>query len=206
MGLFRKLTDRLTKPKANVSLKLEKSAFIWGEQVEGRLIVNSEEEIDATEIRAELRCEEKRREFVHTTETISRSDGSQVTRPVTREEWVNRTVFSENVQGSGPVHLSAGYKGEFAFSTNAAGGEPSYSGWDRSVTWTIKGVIGIKGRPDVTGPMTGIQFTSASTAPTAVTTERIVEREVIMIPCQYCGQLFPQTVMTCPKCGAGRKA
>jgi len=41
--------------------------------------------------------------------------------------------------------------------------------------------------------------------------ERVKEREVIvkeivMIPCQYCGELLPQTAVFCPNCGAKRKA
>jgi hypothetical protein len=204
MGFFKKFTDRLTKPKATVSLKLDKYSFTPGEKLEGTLPVSSEEEVDATEIRAELRCEEKRKEWVHTTETITHSDGSHETRPVTRQEWKTSTLFSENPRGSGSIHLSAGYRGEFPFSTTLAGGEPSYSSGDRSVNWTIKGVIGVKGRPDVTSPTSGIQVAMASAAPTVIT-EKIVEREVVMIPCQYCGGLFPQTVTTCPKCGAQRR-
>jgi hypothetical protein len=188
-----------------VSLKLGKYSFTPGDKLEGTLTVSSEEEVDATEIRAELRCEEKKKEIVHTTETISLSGGGYETRPVTKEEWKTTTIFSENPQGSGPIHLSAGYRGEFPFSTTIAGGEPNYSGGDRSVTWTIKGVIGVKGRPDVTSSISGIQVAMASAAPTVVT-EKIVEREVVMIPCQYCGSLFPQTVTTCPNCGAQRKA
>ena len=205
MGFFKKFTDKLTKPKATVSVKLDKNSFTWGDKLEGKLAVSSEEEVDATEIRAELRCEEKKKEWVHTTETITLSGGGHGTRPVTKEEWKTRTIFSENPQGSGPIHLSAGYRGEFPFSTTIAGGEPNYSGGDRSVTWTIKGVIGVKGRPDVTSSISGIQVAMASAAPTVVT-EKIVEREVVMIPCQYCGSLFPQTVTTCPNCGAQRKA
>jgi hypothetical protein len=71
MGFFKKITDRVTKPKSSVSLKLDKNAFTWGDKLEGTLTVNSEEEVDATEIRAELRCEEKKKEIVHTTETIT---------------------------------------------------------------------------------------------------------------------------------------
>jgi rubrerythrin len=33
-----------------------------------------------------------------------------------------------------------------------------------------------------------------------------VIREDIMVPCKYCGTLFPQNVTTCPNCGAKRKA
>jgi hypothetical protein len=191
MSFFKKFTDRVTKPKSNVSLKIDKNTFTWGDKLEGKLTVSSEEEVDVTEVRAELRCEEKTKQWVRS------SDGHS------GEQWVNKTIFRENPQASGPIHLSAGYVGEFPFSTNVAGGQPSYSDGARSVSWTIKGVIGIKGRPDVTSPTAGIQV---ATAPTTVTTEKIVEREVVMVPCQYCGSLFPQTVTTCPKCGAQRRA
>jgi len=33
---------------------------------------------------------------------------------------------------------------------------------------------------------------------------REVIREVVMIPCKYCGTLFPQTGTFCPHCGAKR--
>lgn len=33
-----------------------------------------------------------------------------------------------------------------------------------------------------------------------------VIREVVMIPCEYCGSLMPQTALFCSNCGAGRKA
>jgi len=31
-------------------------------------------------------------------------------------------------------------------------------------------------------------------------------KEVVLIPCQYCGGLIPQTSIFCPNCGAKRKA
>ena len=33
-----------------------------------------------------------------------------------------------------------------------------------------------------------------------------VVREVVLIPCAYCGGLMPQTSTFCPNCGARRKA
>ena len=206
MGFFKKLKERVTSPKATVSLKLNKNSFAPGEKLEGTLTVSSEEEVDATEIRAELRCEERKKTLIHDTEVITLSDGRKITRPRVREDWVTETIFSENPQGSGPIHLSAGYKGEFPFSTTIpAGGQPSYSGGDRSVTWALKGVIGVKGRPDVTSSTSSIQVMMAPAVPTVIT-EKIVEREVVMIPCQYCGTLFAQTAPSCPNCGAKRKA
>jgi len=36
--------------------------------------------------------------------------------------------------------------------------------------------------------------------------EREVIKEIVMVPCQYCGSLMPQTSIFCPHCGARRKA
>jgi len=40
--------------------------------------------------------------------------------------------------------------------------------------------------------------------------EKVIEKEtikeIVMVPCQYCGSLMPQTALFCSTCGAGRKA
>ncbi len=35
--------------------------------------------------------------------------------------------------------------------------------------------------------------------------EKEVIKEIVMVPCQYCGSLIPQTSLFCNNCGAGRK-
>jgi rubrerythrin len=40
----------------------------------------------------------------------------------------------------------------------------------------------------------------------AVIREKEIIREVVMIPCKYCGALMDQTVTVCPNCGAKRTA
>jgi len=192
MSFFKKLKERVTSPKATVFVKLNKNSYSLGEKLEGTLIASFEEEIDATEIRVELRCEEKRKTITSVPRTTT-SGGKTETQWVQQEMWETKKTFSENPQCSGPTHLSAGQKGEFPFSTTIpAGGEVSYSSADRIVTWTIKGVIGVKGRPDVTSATTTISVVEAP--------------EIIMIPCEYCRTLFPETEITCPNCGAKRKA
>ena len=76
---------------------------------------------------------------------------------------------------------------------------------DASVTWSIKGVLAIKDRPDTTSETVEVQVMKPSAAPTIVKEKKIV-REVVMIPFAYCGSLMPQTSMVCPNCGARRKA
>jgi len=42
-------------------------------------------------------------------------------------------------------------------------------------------------------------------APPQVTKE-VITKEIVMIECDYCGSLMPQTALFCPNCGARRKA
>lgn len=206
MGFFKKLKEKVTSPKATITLKLNKNTYALGEKLEGILSVTSEEEIDVTEIRAELRCNERKKTMKYTTEIVTLPDGRQTTKPVWKEDWETATIYSENPQSSGSIHLSTGYKGDLPFSTSIpTGGQATYSSMDRVVEWNIKGVIGVKGRPDVTGSNINLLVNAAPTMSTVIT-EKIVEREVVMMPCQYCGTIFSQTATTCPNCGAKRKA
>jgi RNA polymerase subunit RPABC4/transcription elongation factor Spt4 len=46
-----------------------------------------------------------------------------------------------------------------------------------------------------------------SSPPTALIKEKeTIIKEIVMIPCKYCGTLMPQTVTFCPNCGARRTA
>ena len=36
--------------------------------------------------------------------------------------------------------------------------------------------------------------------------EKETVKEIVMVPCVYCGSLIPQTALFCNTCGAGRKA
>ena len=38
------------------------------------------------------------------------------------------------------------------------------------------------------------------------TPREVVVKEVVMVPCVYCGGFMPQTSVFCPSCGAPRKA
>ena len=65
------------------------------------------------------------------------------------------------------------------------------------------GVVAIDGRPDVTSGTAELQVIRPAAAPTVV---KEIVKEVVMIPCEYCGTLTPQTATSCPNCGATRKA
>jgi hypothetical protein len=51
-----------------------------------------------------------------------------------------------------------------------------------------------------------LPVTTPSPAQSPVIKETTIVKEVVMVPCQYCGVLMPQTSTFCPNCGAQRKA
>jgi ribosomal protein L40E len=53
--------------------------------------------------------------------------------------------------------------------------------------------------------LTTLPSSESSTSPQVVK-ETTVVKEVVMIPCRYCGALMPQTSTFCPNCGAKRTA
>lgn len=197
MGFFKKLTGRFTKPKASVSLTIPKSTFELGEDLKGAIVVSSQEEFDATELRAELRCvEKKKREKSEYDERRKRT--------VRRVYWDQAILHSANPRATGALHLAPGFNKTFPFSVNIpAGGRESYDSVDGGVTWSIKGVVAIDGRPDVTSETMELQVVRPAAAPTVV---KEIVKEVVMIPCEYCGTLMRQTASACPNCAATRKA
>ena len=197
MGFFKKLKGRFTKPEASVSLTIPKSTFELGEDLKGAIVVSSQEEFDATEVRVELRCVEKKKR-----EKWEYDDRG---RKVHRTYWDQAKLHSANPKASGTLHLTSGFNKTFPFSVNIpAGGRESFDSVDGGVTWSIKGVVAIDGRPDATSEATELQVIRPAAAPTIVKEKEII-KEIVMIPCEYCGGLMPQTATSCPNCGATRK-
>jgi hypothetical protein len=186
--------DRFKKPKSSVSLTIPKSIFELGEDLKGAITVSCREEFDATEVRAELRCIEKKEKerWVY---------DSREKRNVRRTYTDKNTLVSVNPKASGALHMLPGFKKTFPIKVNIpAGGVESFYDRKASVTWSIKGVVAIKGRPDVTSETIKLRVIRPAAGPTAVK-----EREVVMIPCEYCETLMPETATSCPNCGAPRK-
>jgi len=197
MSFFKSIKNRLTPPKANISLKLNKTSFALGENVEGTLTISSSEDIQATEIRCEIECVE---ETKTTTQVWDEARRTYVTKPVS----ASATLYSGKPTLSGPLKMSNGYTGSFPLSTNIpAGGRPTYRSVNDNIAWSIKGVIAIDGRPDVTSTKTEIQVLQQSAAPAGPVTKEVI-REVVLIPCKYCGALMQQTETACPHCGGKR--
>ena len=198
MSFFKKLKDKVTPPKARISLQLNKTSFGLGEDAEASLAVASDEEFDAKEIRCEIQCIEDARRTKYVFD-------SAVKRNVLKEFRESSTLYSAKPLANGLIHLTAGFSQTFPCKINIpAGGRPTFKSLDSNVTWTVKGVIAVEGRPDMTSSTSEIQVTPASAA--SVIKEKEIIREVVMIPCKYCGSLMPQTETACPNCGAKRTA
>jgi hypothetical protein len=186
--------DRLRKPKASVSLTVPKKTQELGNDLSGEITVSCQDEFDATEVRAELRCiEKRRRERMVYNEKLKRE--------VRQVYWDVATLHSADPKVSGEMHMLPGFRKTFPLSVNIpAGGRESFDGVDASVRWSIKGVIAIKGRPDVTSKTLELQAVRPTGGPAAA------KKDVPMIACEYCEGLMPQTETSCPTCGAPRKS
>lgn len=199
MSFLKKISEKVTPPKVNLTLNLSKGVYFLGENLDGELTVSSNDDFNADEIRCELQCVESAR-------VQKRFYDSSLKREITREVWETATLYSTRPCLSGPIHISRGFVGRFPFSINIPiTMKPTYKGVDRRVVWTIKGVIAVKGRPDAVSNVVEVQVAQPAAAP-VIKEREVVVREVVMIPCKYCGTLMPQTETVCPHCGAKRTA
>ncbi len=185
--------SRFKTPKATVTLKTQTDHVELGENLEGVITVVAKEEFDATEVRAELRCIEKRRKerWVY---------NKRLKRNIRQVYWDQATLHSSDPKACGQIHIVPGFKKEFpiVLSIPVAGRE-SFDGMDANVTWFVKGVVAVDNRPDITSQTIEIQVIRTSAE------SKIQEKEIAMIPCIYCESLMAQTASFCPKCGAPRK-
>jgi len=180
------------KPKTAVKLEIKKRTLAVGTSTSGTISVSSKEEFDATEIRAELRCIEKRRRerWVY---------NERLRRDVRHVYWDSATLLSEDLKASGSLHIVPGFRKTFPIKVNIpASGRETLDGIDANVSWFIKGVVGVEDRPDPTSDTIELQIIRAATG--------VIKEEVEMVPCEYCKALMPANSSSCPICGAPRKS
>jgi len=193
---FKKFTNKFSAPEATVQLKPSAYSVALGENLEGTVTVSSKEDFDSTEVRCEMSCVEQAR-------VIRQVYDAQLRRTLPREVEESSVLFSARPVLSGPTHFANGETRDFPLSVNIpAGGRATVQGINQSVTWTIKGVVAVDGRPDIVSKMQVLQVVQPSAQP--VVKEKEVVRQVVMIPCKYCGMLMDQLVTVCPNCGAKR--
>ena len=185
--------SRFTTPEAKVYLKISNKTVGLGDNINAVITLSSDDEFDASEVRAEILCVEKRRR-----ERLVYNERTR--RNVRQTYWDIATLHSAHPEASGQLHVVPGFKKEFPVVVNIpAGSRESFDGLDANIRWTIKGVVAIKGRPDLTSGTYELQVV----APSVV---EKMEKKVVMVACEYCGSLNPQTSPHCSNCGAPRKS
>ncbi len=171
---------RFLPMKAKVWLTLDKPAFQEGETVAGKVNVESNEYIKADEVRVEARVFENWDEMVK----VQRGD-----------EWVwenqskRDTKFSTDLRLYGPTDFGSGVR-NFPFTVNIPPAQPSHQGG--SIEYSVKGVVAVKGRPDVVGD-TNLSFAPPGAPPV-----------MAEVRCEYCDGLMDASLTECPNCGAAR--
>jgi hypothetical protein len=179
------------KPKTTVNLQLKKRTLELGSSTSGTITVSSKEEFDAIEVRAELRCIEKRRRerWIY---------NKRLQRNVRHVYWDSAILLSEDLKASGQIHIVPGFKKTFPIKVNIpASGRETLDGIDSNVSWYIKAVIGVDNRPDSTSDTIELQVIRATAA---------TKKEVEMVACEYCSTMMAVSSSSCPICGAPRKS
>jgi len=200
MGFLKKFTNKLTAPEALVQLRFDCYSVALGGNLQGTLNVNSKEEFESTEVRCEIACTEQAKVIKEVYDAALKRSIPQVV-----EETV--VIYSAKPALSGPSHFSNGETRVIPVNINIpAGARATFTGVDRRVTWTIKGVLAVDGRPDKTTQISEIQVIepTVQAVQAQATVQREVVRTIVMIPCKYCQGLMDQTLTVCPNCGAKR--
>jgi hypothetical protein len=198
MGFLKKFTNKLTAPDAIVQLRFTNYSVALGNNLEGTLNVASKEDFETTEVRCEIACIEQAK-------VIREVYDAALKRSIPRVVDESMIIYSAKPALSGPTHFTNGENRSIPISINIpVGARPTYAGVDRRVTWTIKGVLSVDGRPDRTTETCEIQVITPTVQAQAASVQKEVIRTVVMIPCKYCQGLMDQTLMVCPNCGAKR--
>ena len=226
LSFFKKLLPM----KAKVWLSLDKPSFAEGEPVVGKVNVESQEFIQADEVRVEARV------YENYTEPVWVVVGNRRVQQMQRKK---NTLFSRDVRVSGPTDFGSGSR-SFPFTVAMPVYRPTRNGG--AVENSVKGVVAVKGRPDVTGELQvgfappGL-FPSMMSPPTFAPAPgygpgpgygpapgypqmnpgygapapgygmppqpaQVVTREIVKVRCKYCNTLMDMSNSTCPNCGA----
>ena len=225
MGFFK----RFTKPKATLSLSVNKSELFFGDELRGIVNVKSQEEFDIEEIIVSLNCSEsikKTRVRYSRPQPSRRSNVSMPEMPEmpsitgrsrrrtyedndeqweTEEYWDKVSLYSDHVKIGGSMPAINGLNVDFPFVFKIPSiGRETYHSVDQNVRWSVNAFMKIKDRKGIHSQGGDEIFVAKPTVSDKPTKE--VVREVVLIQCAYCSGLMPQTSIFCPNCGARRKS
>jgi hypothetical protein len=194
MGFLKKLEGHLVAPKADVNLQILDQYVVLGDNLEGTFTVSPHEDIQAEDIRCEIKCTE-------TAQVMKTEYDPAIKSMVNRQVTENRILYQAKPTCNPATELVNGINRAFKFSINIpAGSRPTYMSTGDSVQWEIKGVIAVHGRPDVTTKEMQFQVIPQSQRPANE------PPKLRLIACQYCQTEMPENSLVCPNCGARRSA
>jgi hypothetical protein len=187
---------KLTKPRAKLELAVEKAEYSLGEELRASVTVVCEDEFDIEGIAAGLRCWES----VRKARTYVETDSSGEDQEYEEEYWDRALLFSKSLTICDKMHITAGFSSSFPFSIQIpSSGRATYHSIDQRLLWLIAAEMHVIGRRHIKTGNREINVAKPST------TVKEIIREVVLVPCAYCGGLMPQTSLFCPNCGARRK-
>lgn len=146
-------------PKASVTINIAKEQFALGEMISGELLLSSNDEFEAKEVRVELHGNERLRTggqpirgATETVETRIYSPRTTTVQKGTTEEYV---MYNGQSKVNERFMVTRGFSQQFPFKiTIPPHLGPTFQGvrmdgqWLER-TWTLKGIVSIGGRPDV---------------------------------------------------------
>jgi hypothetical protein len=162
--------------------------------LEGTFTVTPHEDIQAEDIRCEIKCLE--------TVQVNRTEYDPALKmPVNRQVTENRVLYQAKPPCNPAINLTNGVTQTFKFSIPIpAGTRPTFMSAVDNVQWQIKGVVAVHGRPDVTTKEIILQVVPPSERPANE------PPKVRLVNCQYCQAAMPEDALVCPNCGARRTA
>jgi hypothetical protein len=205
LGFFK----RFRKPKAQLTISIDKNECFLGDDLKGVLNVTSQEILDVEGISVRLKCVEEAKKIRRYQETVEVEDFDRYGNPRPREEvvwqeeeyWDSDILFSDIIQVSGQMTINTDFDQSYLFTLKLPSiGRETYHSIDHNLLWILNARMKTKKRKDVVS-----QNCEVIVCKTSEFVKEVV-REVVLIPCKYCGGLMPQTAIFCPNCGARRKA
>jgi len=134
--------DRLKKPKGTITVMFDKEYQSLREGLTGTLNVSASEEFESEEIRLEVWVNE------WTQATEQKKQGEQ-TITVTAKQ--TKQLHSGKYAVHGRLDFTDGFTQDVPFQVHLPPGiPPTYQSQNARNTWMLKGVIAVKGRPDIT--------------------------------------------------------
>jgi ribosomal protein S27AE len=180
---------------------VEKRELVLGEEVKGKLEITSEEELDIESFGVTLYCEET----VKKTRWVSEVDDEGRERRYERAYEDRRKLHSCPLRLCGEAHIPQGFSYAYPFSLKLPSyGRETYHSVDNNLVWGLSAMMDVRGRPPITSAGECEIIVAKPPEPPKEVMQKEVIREVVLIPCKYCGGLMPQTSVFCPNCSARR--